>query len=245
MTNTIPQTRERARCPEAARAVGGAAARTGDSQHPRGDVGLLAVRVSQEAQARAQVFKKRRNENDVMASATLEATTRESRGKNEARRLRVGRPDSRRSSTAAPAAPCRARSIPRRCRASCTRARASTRIIEPRRRRQGVTQVLVKEFLLEPITHSMLHADFYRLQMDKAITVTVVDLAEGRAEGRQAPGRRRRLPAPRGRSRVPAGRHPGAPDHRRVSELMIGQGVRLKDLVERRQVDAGEPIPTR
>src|ERR1041384_2473704 len=35
------------------------------------------------------------------------------------------------------------------------------------------TQVLVKEYQLDPITHALLHADFYQLAMDKAIVVTV------------------------------------------------------------------------
>ena len=32
---------------------------------------------------------------------------------------------------------------------------------------------MVKEYQLDPVTHQLLHADFYQLAMDKAIIVTV------------------------------------------------------------------------
>src|SRR5688500_6219891 len=35
----------------------------------------------------------------------------------------------------------------------------------------GESRVMVKEYQLDPITHSLLHADFYQLAMDKVITV--------------------------------------------------------------------------
>ena len=47
----------------------------------------------------------------------------------------------------------------------------------------GTTQVLVKEYQLDPITHSLLHADFYQLAMDKAIVVTVPVQIRGEAKG--------------------------------------------------------------
>src|SRR5689334_24953914 len=37
----------------------------------------------------------------------------------------------------------------------------------------GGGKVLVKEYQLDPIDHRLLHADFYAVAMDKAITVTV------------------------------------------------------------------------
>ena len=33
----------------------------------------------------------------------------------------------------------------------------------------GDTKVLVKEFQLDPVTHQVLHADFYRVAMDRVI----------------------------------------------------------------------------
>ena len=34
------------------------------------------------------------------------------------------------------------------------------------------SRVMVKEYQLDPITHKLLHADFFELAMDRAITVT-------------------------------------------------------------------------
>jgi large subunit ribosomal protein L25 len=47
----------------------------------------------------------------------------------------------------------------------------------------GATQVLVKEYQLDPVTHALLHADFYQLAMDKAIVVTVPVQIKGEAKG--------------------------------------------------------------
>jgi large subunit ribosomal protein L25 len=44
-------------------------------------------------------------------------------------------------------------------------------------------RVMVKEYQLDPITHQLLHADFYQLAMDKAITVTVPVVVRGEARG--------------------------------------------------------------
>ena len=52
----------------------------------------------------------------------------------------------------------------------------------------GATQVLVKEYQLDPITHSLLHADFYQLAMDKAIVVTVPVQLRGEAKGVKVQG---------------------------------------------------------
>jgi large subunit ribosomal protein L25 len=50
------------------------------------------------------------------------------------------------------------------------------------------TQVLVKEYQLDPVTHSLLHADFYQLAMDKAIVVTVPVQIRGEAKGVKVQG---------------------------------------------------------
>jgi large subunit ribosomal protein L25 len=42
---------------------------------------------------------------------------------------------------------------------------------------------MVKEYQLDPTTHQLLHADFYQLAMDKAITVTVPVLIKGEPKG--------------------------------------------------------------
>jgi large subunit ribosomal protein L25 len=45
------------------------------------------------------------------------------------------------------------------------------------------TRVMVREYQLDPITHQLLHADFYQLAMDKAIVVTVPVVVRGEAKG--------------------------------------------------------------
>src|SRR5687767_7334860 len=45
------------------------------------------------------------------------------------------------------------------------------------------SRVMVKEYQLDPITHALLHADFYQLAMDKAITVTVPIQLKGEPRG--------------------------------------------------------------
>jgi large subunit ribosomal protein L25 len=45
------------------------------------------------------------------------------------------------------------------------------------------SQVMVKEYQLDPLTHKLLHADFYQLAMDKAIIVTVPIQVRGEPKG--------------------------------------------------------------
>ena len=47
----------------------------------------------------------------------------------------------------------------------------------------GDTRVLVKEYQLDPITHKLLHVDFYQVAMDKMLTVTVPIVLKGDARG--------------------------------------------------------------
>src|SRR5688572_22882078 len=44
-------------------------------------------------------------------------------------------------------------------------------------------RVMVKEYQLDPVTHEVLHADFYQLAMDKEIVVTVPILVKGESRG--------------------------------------------------------------
>jgi large subunit ribosomal protein L25 len=165
-----------------------------------------------------------------MASATLEATTRDSRGKNEARRLRVaGKIPAVLYGGAGGAVPLAV--DPKALSRILHSGSGVNSIISLDVKGQGVSQVLVKEFLLEPIKHTMLHADFYRLQMDKAITVTVTISLKGEAKGVKLQGGMVDFP----NRQVEVQCLPGdIPEHLTidVSELMIGQGVRLKELAE-------------
>ena len=45
------------------------------------------------------------------------------------------------------------------------------------------TRVMLREYQLDPVTHHLIHADFYELAMDKAITVTVPIQVTGEAKG--------------------------------------------------------------
>ena len=47
---------------------------------------------------------------------------------------------------------------------------------------------MVKEYQLDPVTHQLLHADFYQLAMDRAITVTVPILVIGEPKGAKLQG---------------------------------------------------------
>ena len=41
----------------------------------------------------------------------------------------------------------------------------------------------MQEYQLDPVTHQLLHADFYRVAMDKLLTVTVPVIVKGEAKG--------------------------------------------------------------
>jgi large subunit ribosomal protein L25 len=45
------------------------------------------------------------------------------------------------------------------------------------------SRVMVKEYQLDPITHALLHADFYQLALDRAITVSVPIQLKGEPKG--------------------------------------------------------------
>ena len=53
---------------------------------------------------------------------------------------------------------------------------------------EGDSRVLVKEFQLDPVTHNLLHADFYRINMDRRITVTVPVVYKGEPRGVKVEG---------------------------------------------------------
>jgi large subunit ribosomal protein L25 len=163
-------------------------------------------------------------------AATLEATTRETRGKNEARRLRAaGRIPAVLYGGAGGA---EAISVDPKVLSRILHSGTGVNtIIGLDLAGKGTTQVLVKEFLLDPIKHHLLHADFYRVQMDKAITVTVSIVLKGEPKGVKIQGGTVDFP----HREVEVECLPGdIPESLPVdiSELMIGQGVRLKDLAQ-------------
>lgn len=93
------------------------------------------------------------------------------------------------------------------------------------------TQVLVKDYQLDPITREILHVDFFRLAMDKALTVTVPVVLKGEAEGVKMQGG---LVAFEQRDFAIECLPTEIPEQIEVdiSGLVIGQGVRVRDLLE-------------
>ena len=93
----------------------------------------------------------------------------------------------------------------------------------------GNTRVLVKEYQLDPITHKLLHTDFYQVAMDKALTVTVPIVLKGEARGVKQQGGIVDFVNREIEIEVLPGDIPEniAVD---ISELMLNQGVRVRDL---------------
>jgi large subunit ribosomal protein L25 len=93
----------------------------------------------------------------------------------------------------------------------------------------GETRVLVKDFQLDPVTHEVLHADFYRVAMDKLLRVTIPIVVHGEPPGVKQQGGilehiRREIEI----ECLPA----DIPEHidLDVSELMLHQGIRVRDI---------------
>ena len=93
----------------------------------------------------------------------------------------------------------------------------------------GEAKVLVKEYQLDPITHHLLHADFYRVAMDRAITVTIPLNVKGEPKGVKQQGGVLEFI----RREIVVECLPGdIPEHVDidVSELMLHQGIRVRDI---------------
>lgn len=92
------------------------------------------------------------------------------------------------------------------------------------------TQVLVKHYQIDPVTHRLLHADFFRLAMDKALRLTVPVHLIGESKGVKTTGGTLDFVH---REVVVECLPTNIPQHIEVdvTELMIGQGVRVRDLV--------------
>jgi large subunit ribosomal protein L25 len=118
--------------------------------------------------------------------ATLEAVKRVGRGKNEANRLRAGG-----KIPAVFYGPGKGGKAPEGV-AVAVDPKAVLRILHSDSGANTLTnlkldgleaRVMVREYQLDPVTHHLLHADFYQLAMDKAIVVTVPIVVKGEAKG--------------------------------------------------------------
>ena len=166
--------------------------------------------------------------------ATLEAVKRETRGKNEARRLRVagripgvlyGAQGKDAAATSLPV------SVDPKEVLRILHSDSGANTLINLRVDGSETRVMVKEYQLDPVTHHLLHADFYQLAMDKAITVTVPFVLKGESRGVKLQGglldfvtrdiEVECLPT-------------DIPEHIEVdvTELMLNQSIRLRDIAQ-------------
>ena len=163
--------------------------------------------------------------------ATLEAVKRETRGKNEARRMRVAGkiPAVVYGGTNEGALEV---SVDPKILSRILHSESGVNTLIDLKIDGGTaTRVLVKDFQLDPIHHRMLHADFYRVALDKKITVSVTVQLNGESKGVKLQGGVLDFPNREVEIEVLPTE---IPEHLEidVTELMIGDGVRLKDLAE-------------
>ncbi len=164
--------------------------------------------------------------------AVLEATVRDSRGKNEARRTRAGGkvPAVLYGLTAAGKAEAMAIAVEPKALTKILHSEAGANtLISLKLAGGGDTRVLVKEYQLDPITHQILHADFYRIAMDRVLRITVPITVKGEAPGvKQQGGILEYVHRQVEVECLPA----DIPEHIEINigELMLHQGVRVRDL---------------
>ena len=165
--------------------------------------------------------------------ATLEAITRDSFGKNEARRTRrEGRVPAVVYGAAASGDSREATPIsvaPKALLKILHSESGANTLISLKLAGTGDARVLVKEYQLDPVTHHLLHADFYRVRMDRVLRVTVPVTVHGEPRGVKQQGGALEFI----RREIEIECLPGdIPEHVEVdvSELMLHQGVRVRDI---------------
>jgi large subunit ribosomal protein L25 len=161
--------------------------------------------------------------------ATLEATTRDTFGKNEARRTRRGGrvPGILYGGDKNGGTPISVE--PRPLLKILHSEAGQNTLIALKLAGAGDARVLIKDFQIDPITHQVLHADFYRVAMDKLLQVTIPVVVKGEAPGvKQQAGVlefiRREIVV----ECLPA----DIPEHVEidVSNLMLHQGIRVREI---------------
>jgi large subunit ribosomal protein L25 len=165
--------------------------------------------------------------------AILEATTRDTFGKNEARRTRrEGRVPAVVYGASAEGASREATAIavePKALLKILHSDSGANTLISLRLDGSGDAKVLVKDYQLDPLTHAILHADFYRVAMDRMIQLTIPVVVKGEPRGVKLQGGilefvKRDIEI----ECLPS----DIPEHVEVdvSELMLHQGIRLRDV---------------
>ena len=165
--------------------------------------------------------------------AILEATIRDSRGKNEARRTRrEGRVPGVLYGTGGDASRTEAKVIavePKALLKILHSQSGANTLISLKLDGEGDARVLVKDYQIDPVTHQILHADFYRINMNRALQVTIPLVVKGEPKGVKQQGGilefiRREIEI----ECLPA----DIPEHVEidVSELMLHQGIRVREI---------------
>ena len=160
--------------------------------------------------------------------ATLEATARETFGRNEARRTRrAGKVPAVLYGAGKDATPIAVE--PKALLKILHSESGANTLIALKLAGAGATRVLVKEYQLDPVTHHLLHADFYKIAMDKVLRLTIPVIVKGEAKGVKQQGGilefiRREIEI----ECLPA----DIPEHVEldVSDLMLHQSVRVRDI---------------
>ena len=166
--------------------------------------------------------------------ATLDAVTRSSFGKNETRRLRrAGRiPAVVYGGTAKGTRAGQTIAVdPKLLLRILQSDSGANTLIQLKIDGAAAHRVLVKEFQIDPIQSDLLHVDFYRVAMDQTISVTVPVVLKGDAKGVKQQGGLLDFV----HREIEMECLPGdIPEHLEVdvSELLIGQSVRLRDLTQ-------------
>lgn len=177
--------------------------------------------------------------------AILEATARDTFGKNEARRTRrAGKVPAVVYGPTANRGPVEATPIavePKGLMRILHSESGANTLISLKLRDGGDARVLVKEYQLDPVTHAVLHADFYRVAMDRALRVTIPVMVLGEPKGVKVQGGllefvRREIEI----ECLPA----DIPEHVEidVSDLEVHQGVRVRDIaIDQKWTPISEP----
>src|SRR3954469_15259152 len=179
--------------------------------------------------------------------ATLEAVKREGRRKNEANRLRASGKipavvyGSRAEGKAPEGVPLSV--DPKQVLRILHSESGANTLITLKVEGTDAARVMVKEYQLDPITHQLLHADFYQLALDKAITVTVPVTLKGEPRGVKLQGGLLDFVT---RDIQVLCLPTEIPEHIDVdvSELMLNQSIRVRDLAEQAKWKAVTPPET-
>ncbi len=162
--------------------------------------------------------------------ATLEAVTRDTRGKNDARRLRAAGQIPAIVYGGTSEGPLAVAVSPKALSKILHSGSGLNSLITLQVDGTSTT-VLVKDYLLQPVTQALLHADFYRVDMSKRITVKVPVMLHGESRGVKQQGGVLDFV----HRDVEIESLPGdIPEHIDIDvrEMMIGDSVHVRDIAE-------------